>query len=251
MEPNYDFRQFLPFGPSHLVALTVLVSLGCFSIWMHSRRKFSDEVRKNFDRGLAIILLLSVAADPMLCWIRYAPDPELRWRLLVQNSLPFYLCDVVSIVLAVALFTNRQRWVELGYLWGVAGTTQGLITPTLFFDWDTPEYYAFFAQHGGVPLAAVSLVFGMGIYPQPGAWKRAVGWSAFYMLIVFGLNAVFHANYGFLNEKPKVPTLMDHMGPWPWYLVALLGLASVFFMILLALARFFHPHPHPTGRSQA
>ncbi len=37
-------------------------------------------------------------------------------------------------------------------------------------------------------------------------------------------NAIARSNYGFLNEKPSTASLLDLMGPWPWYVVSATGL---------------------------
>jgi hypothetical integral membrane protein (TIGR02206 family) len=133
----------------------------------------------------------------------------------------------------VALITRRQRLAETGYLWGMGGTLQGLITPTLYFDWNTPEYYAFFLQHGGVPVAAAGLVWGMHLKPERGAFGRVVLWSWVYMAAVISLNAMMGRNYGFLNAKPEVHTMMDYMGPAPWHLVSLNLVAFALYALFL------------------
>lgn len=182
---------------------------------------------------LGVILIIAVTLDPILIGLRYYDRQGMASKLIRETALPLYLCDVVSLLLAYALIARRQRFAEMGYLWGIAGTVQGLITPTLYFSWNTVEYYAFFAQHGGVPVAALALAFGTPLTPQQGAFKRAVGWSWVYMLVVYGLNALFNANYGFLNAKPAVGTLFDYMGPYPYCLITLQLVAFTFYFLLL------------------
>ena len=48
-----------------------------------------------------------------------------------------------------------------------------------------------------------------------------------FFVCVIPVNLAFDANYFWLCGKPSRPTLLDHLGPWPWYLfvVALVGLA--------------------------
>ena len=225
-------RDFEPFGLSHLVALAVTILIG----YGLCRLMRSDVAEKWKDRSrliLAIVLFGSVLADPLLAWWRYAHDPEMALKFIVGYSLPFYLCDVVAVILGVALLQKNQRLAEIGYLWGIAGTLQGLITPTLYFDWTTPEYYAFFAQHGGVPVAAMVLVTGMGLKPEPGVFKRALFSSWAYMAIIYALNGMLQTNYGFLNAKPSVSTLFDYMGPWPYYLITLQVIAFGLYALLL------------------
>jgi hypothetical integral membrane protein (TIGR02206 family) len=40
------------------------------------------------------------------------------------------------------------------------------------------------------------------------------------------------ANYGFLRAKPPQASLLDLLGPWPWYILALDALAVVLFTLL-------------------
>ena len=229
-----DSRDFTPFGLSHWVAMTATAAAAAACIFIHRSEKFSARKKRRLDLGLAWALILAVTADPVLTWWRYRSDgADYAWRLVVDNSLPLYLCDVVSLILAAALITRRQRLAEIGYLWGMGGTVQGLLTPTLYFNWDTPEYYAFFVQHGGVPVAASVLVWGLNLKPLPGAFVRAVLLSWAYMAIVMLLNVLIGRNYGFLNGKPEVHTMMDYMGPEPWYLATLNLVAFAFYALLL------------------
>jgi len=238
-----DYREFESFGISHWLALA-RTAVAAVVMVRFMRSPVVPQGRKDRARiVLAVLLLVAVSADPVLTWFRYVGEGrEVAAALVLETALPLYLCDVVSILLALALLTRRQRLAEIGYLWGIAGTVQGLLTPTLYFDWDTPEYYAFFIQHGGVPVAALTLVLGMRLVPEKGAFVRAVYWSWGYMAVVFSLNALMNrifgglelqANYGFLNAKPDVETLFDHMGPWPYYLITLQAIAFTLYALLL------------------
>lgn len=228
-----DDRAFVTFGLPHCVAMAVTVVAAVAMVRWNRSTSISDQSKDRANGILGIILLVAVAMDPILTWWRYREQADLALRLVRETALPLYLCDVVSVVLAVALMTKRQRFAEMGYLWGMAGTVQGLITPTLYFSWDTAEYYAFFAQHGGVPVAALALAFGTSLQPQPGAFRRAIAWSWVYMAVVYALNLLLGANYGFLNAKPAVGTLFDYMGPYPWCLLTLQGVAFAFYFLLL------------------
>jgi hypothetical integral membrane protein (TIGR02206 family) len=45
---------------------------------------------------------------------------------------------------------------------------------------------------------------------------RTAAWA----VAVFGLNLKLGSNYGYLNEKPGAASVLDLLGPWPWYVVA-------------------------------
>lgn len=228
-----DSRAFETFGLPHCAALAATVAASIYMVRLNRSTTVGAERKHSTNVFLGIVLIIAVTLDPILTWLRYSEQPGVAARLVLETALPLYLCDVVSLVLACALIGKNQRYAEMGYLWGIAGTVQGLITPTLYFSWDTPEYYAFFAQHGGVPVAALALAYGTTMRPQEGAFKRAIFWSWVYMVVVYTLNRLLGANYGFLNAKPTVGTLFDYMGPYPWCLITLQFVAFTFYFLLL------------------
>lgn len=227
-----DSVPFTAFSASHGAAVAVTAAAAFAMVRFNRARQISDAWKRRVNLTLAALLILSVLMDPLLTWWRQGSGVEAQ-RMLLENALPIHLCDVVALVLAVAIIRKSQRCAELGYLWGLSGTLQGLITPTLEFDWHSPEYYAFFVQHGGVPTAALTLVFGCGLRPQPGALLRTMKWSWVYMAGACLLNFLLHTNYGYFNGPPPVASLLDFMGPWPWYLLTLQVVAVVFFSLLL------------------
>lgn len=229
MQPDFQL-----FGTAHnLAMLTTLII--AIVVTSYARSGPDERSLKHLRYAMGILLLVAVALDPVLTLVRYGVG-EHGWSLVKDNSLPFYLCDVVAIFLAIALFTKKQRFAEIGYLWGLAGTLQGLIMPTLWFDWREIEFYIFFLEHGGVPIAAVFLVWGMGIIPEKGAFLRAVWWSLGYVAVVMSINFLIGENYGFLNGKPDAETFFDYMGPWPYYLITLHAVAFTLYGILLWIA---------------
>lgn len=228
-----DGSDFVVFGLQHGVAVAAIAFVAGFMVRLNRSRSATAKAKRAANLTLAVVLVVCVLCDPLWTWLRYRVEPDYARWMLIGNALPLHFCDVVSFLLAWALIRPRQRIAELGYLWGLAGTFQGLITPTLKHGWDSPEYWTFFAQHGGVPVAALTLVFGAGLRPQPGALWRAMAWGWLYMAIIFLVNLLLGTNYGFFNRPPEVPSLIDYMGPWPWYLLTLQGVAVLFFFLLL------------------
>jgi len=229
-----DQHTFHLYGVSHFVALFVIAMGGIFMV-AFMRSRISDKVKARVRHSFGLLLIFLVFMDPFLTFMRWG-NTETGWSLFWSTALPLYLCDVVSIVAAIALFTQKYQFVEVAYFWGLAGTVQGLLTPTLGYDWDTIEYYSFFLQHGGIPIAAVTLVWGLGIVPRKGAFKRIVLWSWCYMAMVMGINALIDQNYGFLSSKPDVPTMLDFMGDYPYYLITLQVIAFSLYFVLLKIA---------------
>ena len=88
--------------------------------------------------------------------------------------------------------------------------------------------------HGGVLLAAVFLVVGRRIWPRPGAPVRVFLAALVLTAFVGAVDAVTNGNYMFLREKPAAGSLLNFMGPWPWYIGSAVLLAIVFLALLNA-----------------
>lgn len=173
--------------------------------------------------GLGVLLVASEAA-----WMAWSVARH-EWSLAV--GLPLHLCDAATLLGAAALWTRRRPLVELTYFWACAGTVQAVITPAVPEPFPSFTYFQYYVAHGGVVAAALFLVIGLRIVPAPGAVTRAVLLTAAYTAVVGVVDVVTGADYMFLRQPPPTPSLLDVMGPWPWYL----GTATALGIILFAL----------------
>jgi len=191
---------------------------------------FSWVVRKNskagiiIAKGLAIVLLVNQAIYIPYC---LAQKPIEWFRVL-----PMELCEWITFTAVFALWTRKQIFFVLTYFWGMAGTLQATITPDLAYDIPHMFFFVFFISHVSILVAAMMLTFGFKMRPQP----KSI-WIAFLMLqgylaVTMLVNWIFDTNYGYLCQKPLNPTLFDHLGPWPWYILSLELIAILSFCIL-------------------
>lgn len=177
-----------------------------------------------------ILAFLNLAAYPMvqLAWQGYA-NPG------IENLYPLQLCDFAAMIAGFALLTRKKLLCELTYYWGLAATLQGLITPAIQITYPAGPFLVFFIQHFAIVAAALYLPLADGWRPDRPLWRsplRALLWANAYILFALAVNNLLNANFGFASRKPVNPSLLDHLGPWPWYLVALQGIALLFFLIL-------------------
>jgi hypothetical integral membrane protein (TIGR02206 family) len=150
----------------------------------------------------------------------------------VEQNLPLHLTDVVTIVSALALWTQRVRLVELTYFWALTASLQALLTPNLTERTATIFVVTFFVTHGGAIVAAILLVFGRRIVPPAGAVLRVFTATLVVAAAAAIGNLVTGGNYMFLREKPSTASLLDVMGPWPVYIVSAAVLALALFALL-------------------
>lgn len=147
-------------------------------------------------------------------------------------ALPLQLCDVVAFVAAGALWFRHPLLVELTYFWGLAGTANGLISPDVQDHFPGYLFLQYFIAHGAIVAAALFLVVGLRITPRRGALLRVVALTLALAAIDAVVNLVTGGNYMYLRHTPGVASLLDVMGPWPWYILTAAGLAVVIFLCL-------------------
>jgi hypothetical integral membrane protein (TIGR02206 family) len=175
-------------------------------------------------RMLAIVIIANEAA----WWVWLGTQGI--WS--ASYALPFQLCDVAAVVSAAALWFRQPLLVELTYFWGLAGTANGLITPDVSDHFPSFNFMQYFIAHGAIVAAALFLVIGLKIAPRPGAVVRVFGLTFGLLVLDAGSNLLTGGNYMYLRYTPGAHSLLDVLGPWPWYIVGAAALALVLFTIL-------------------
>lgn len=218
-------RRFELFGADHLVVLGLTLAVG-FALVALARRYGEGRVGLALRAGVALALLAGVA---------FYVVAELRQgEVHLLALLPLHLCDAAIFVAVFALVTRRPLACELVYFWAFSGSTLAMLTPEVWYAFPDWRFVVFFSMHALTVVAAAVLVFGLGCRPRPGAAWRAFGLTALYAGFVAAVDVAFDANFLYLRAKPATPTLLDHFGPWPWYLVVA-GIVGLALFHLLAL----------------
>lgn len=218
--PDAPIFHFL--GTSHVCVLALTAALAAGMILLASSRWKNTAL--GAERVLALLLLLEWPANVLLSAYTGELDRSL-W-------LPAHLCDVAAIIGGFALLSHKHLLCELLYFWGLAGTMQGMLTPELTLDFPQPRFFMFFELHMGVVIAAVYIVLGARVQPRRGAVIRAVGLLCVYAFFAGIINLILGTNYGFLCAKPFAGSLLDYLGPWPWYVGGMGAVGLVFFTML-------------------
>ena len=207
------------FGISHLLVLALTLVLPLALAGLVRRRPLDRLVRWS----LAAILVLGWAG-----W--YAADAQ-AGLLTRDNGLPLNLCDWAEAALILALLTRNAFAYELGYFWGLGGTLQGVLTPTINWDWPDPQFLFFFIQHSGVVAALLYLTLGTRLRPRWLSLRRVVAASFVYLGVVALADWALGVNYGFLRAKPLTASLLDALSPWPWYIPELVAIGFGFVLV--------------------
>jgi hypothetical integral membrane protein (TIGR02206 family) len=175
--------------------------------------------------GLFLVLIISeISLQVWLWWTGH-------WSY--QYSLPLHLSSISLILSAILLLTRKYALFEFTYFVGVGSALQAMITPDIsLYTFPHYRYVHFFISHGGTVIANLFMVFVAGYRPTGNSIWKAFLWLNIYTLIVFITNFLIEGNYMYISEKPVNPSLIDYLGPWPWYILSLEAIALVTFLIL-------------------
>jgi len=208
------------FGWVHAGLLLTIV-LAAALLAFRSRQQRLPWIRVRLALGYGL------AANELIWWIfRYSHEG------IHLTNLPLQLCDVTLWVTILACLTAAPLAIEFAYFAGMAGSGMALLTPDLWSPWPSYPAVYFFLAHGGVVTASAVLVFGRIQPLRTGALWRSYALLTAYTMVLGAFNGVVGANYMYLCRKPRNPSLLDWLGPWPIYLAGAAGVGFVLFWLL-------------------
>jgi hypothetical integral membrane protein (TIGR02206 family) len=213
---------FRTFGTQHLVTLGVIVGLCALLFWTARDR---NSLKRTY---LGRLLGLALLGYVVCIYAQQGFAHALRW----EYSLPLDLCHLVLIACILSLFRPNQFTTEIAYYWGLGGGVQAAVTPDLAQGFPSWDFVLFFWGHGATLLAIVFLIADRNFTPRKKNVLRMMIGLNVYALAVGTINAIAGWNYGYLCRKPAMPSLLDFLGPWPWYLLSLELIAFLSFLIL-------------------
>ncbi len=223
MPAGHPFRLF---GPDHLLTL-VLIAAVIFAVVRAVRR---GSERRTRTLGWCVALLLVGYAA--VTYTQKGLAGELSW----DSALPLELCHWVMAACVLATLCRIRLAAEIAFFWGSTGTLLSALTPDIGQGFPSWEFILFFWSHGGI-LLAIAFVLARGFRPDRSSVLRMMLALNIYAAVVGMLDALFGWNYGYLCGKSANPTLLDYLGPWPWYLLTIEGIALASFYLLWRVSR--------------
>lgn len=216
-------QRFESYGTSHLTVLAIF-AVGVVLIVLAGRRVRGRPGEVVARRALAVVLLCVTIPLQVL---QLLPG---EWDL--QTSLPLQLCDLGWMFAAYALWTRHRLAATITYLWGITLTTQGMFTPDLASEFPEARFLMFWGMHLLIVWASFFLVLGLGILPTWRTYRLTVAVTLVWAAGAYLFNVVAGTNYGYLNRLPKNASLLDHLGPWPLYVVLEIAIVAAVWALL-------------------
>jgi hypothetical integral membrane protein (TIGR02206 family) len=218
-------QAFRLFGPSHWAVLATTAAVTAALVLL-ARRPGGARAARLAAWSLAGLLLFDELAVVALAAHDDLPT--------LKDHLPFQLCDWVIAACVAALVLRRQLAYELAYFWGLSGTLQAVLTPDLAVDFPDLHFLTFQIHHAGVIVAVLYLTLGLGMRPRRRSVLYAWLWLQSYGVVAALADWLLDSNYGYLRSKPAQASLLDYLGPWPWYLASLEALSLLLFLACYA-----------------
>ena len=220
---DYTGGPFQLLSPGHLIALAVIVGINGSLFYFG---KSLDHRGCAYIRyGLAALMLTNEAAWHLWNWLTGL------WS--IQTMLPLHISSLMVYLSAFTLITGSTRWHHLIYFLGVSTSMQPLITPDVSI-YGFPHFRVFqtFIGHGGIFTTGCYIIFVRQYIPSWKSMVKAAITAALYLIFMGMVNTLIGSNYLFLARKPEASTVLDIFGPWPWYILGMVGLGSIVFLLL-------------------
>ncbi|WP_433944157.1 YwaF family protein [Paenibacillus sp. SN-8-1] len=215
--------SFVAFSASHLIILgiflfSLLLLYGC-------RKWLQKPSRSQAGRYIlaGILILCELSLNIWYVWGK---------RFDVKDTLPLELCSI-SLYLCVFMLLFKNRFIfQIVYFTGIGGALQAILTPALSYPYPHFRFIEFFLAHIAIILSVLYMVWVEGFKPS----LRSVGITMVFLnillVLILLINHLTGGNYMFLSHKPETASLMDFLGPYPWYIVSLETVACILFLLL-------------------
>lgn len=155
----------------------------------------------------------------------------------LQDDLPIHLCNFVSLIMPFYFLSPGRKAFGVLYFWIMVGTFQAIVTPGLEQSFPHFWYFRYWVIHCGLVIQVLYAIIVLGERIGFDDFKRAFVFTNLYALFTLGVNLMLGTNYFYTLEKPATASLLDLLGPWPWYLLT--GQLMMMAMFSIYLLPFF------------
>ena len=208
------------------VAATAVVTLAFIGGGM----RLCEAGRQKAARVLAVIIGVIYTADTI--WIQINATHG-SW----EQNLPFHYCSFMLLVAIYALWTSNKTACWVLYFGALTACLQGLITPALETDFPQPRYFLFFAIHGILMPAALSVPLLLNMKARFRDVVVSLLLMDAYLVLIHPVNLLLGTNYGFTMKSPVPGCILDYLGPAPWYYLLLQPAVLALFSLMYLFVR--------------
>ncbi|MCM3785194.1 TIGR02206 family membrane protein [Neobacillus mesonae] len=226
----YDAPRFELMSIAHLGALGVIFALLLAMFLYRSKIRSSLPGKKTLRYVLMAVLFLSQLSLEAWYQIYDLWDPA--------YTLPLELCSITLILSFFMLLTRNRLLYIIVFYAGICGALAALVTPDLVYTFPHFRFNQFFIAHGAIIASALYMTW----IEEERLSLKSVPVIMLLLNIIAGIvwcvNQWLGSNYMFLAHKPAGPSILDLLGPYPYYILVEELVALVIFSVMYTL--FFY-----------
>ncbi len=220
--PNpYNGVQFSFMGTSHVIVILTIVVI---SILTYKYRERLKRYKKWIRMMMGVTLLILHITKYV--WLYFNGIHEL------DNFLPLHLSSMTTMLMGIILIINHEGLCKIIYFWAMIAGLQATFVPELEHGFNHLRFYQFFIDHALLFYAPFFMTVIYGYRPTYKTLWKSYFYLFLYALFVMMMDFMLDVNYMILKEKPSIPTPLDYMGDWPYYLIFLVIAELAFFHLL-------------------
>ena len=223
---TYD--PFILFGTSHIVSIVIAIFLSIF-IPIFAKKRLAENSQHILGSVIGYLVMSSY-----LIWITLE---IIAGTFNIRLHLPIHLCRMANLLIPFVMVTRSYLFYEILYFWGFSGMLQAIITPDIAAGFPHFQFFRFWLAHHGMIIALIYATVVYGMRPSfKSVWKSMLAINIFLLVSIIA-NISLDANYFWISGKPinemgeHVPSLLDYLGPWPWYILAAEFVALAHFLL--------------------
>ncbi|KEK24258.1 YwaF family protein [Bacillus gaemokensis] len=205
-------EPFVPYSKQHVIIL-LLIGVGIYCIY-----QYQDLLRQQQWNMMV--------RYTMACFFIGSEIGLDLWQVKagifqLSTSLPFELCTVSLLLATIMVITKSYKIYEIVFFTGIIGASQAILTPNLQYAFPHFRFIEYFIAHVLLIWAPLFMTWVEGYRPTLQSIKRTMLFLNILIPIVSFVNYNTGGNYMFLAHKPETASLLDMLGPHPYYIISL------------------------------
>ena len=213
--------KFILFSNEHLIT----VGIGFISCILLVFLGFFTEKKATFAKIVAIAVLGVKIAELLFRHHYYGET--------VAELLPLQLCPIVIILSIFMMFFHSEVLFQPVYFWSI-GAFFAILMPDIRDGMSNFASQSFFITHFFILFSTAYAFVHFRFRPTKAGFLCSFLLLVTLAFIMYFVNNKLGTNFLYVNHPPVTKSLMDFMGPWPYYIFSLAGIdiAISFFMYL-------------------
>ena len=213
--------KFILFSNEHLIT----VGIGFISCILLVFLGFFTEKKATFAKIVAIAVLGVKIAELLFRHHYYGET--------VAELLPLHLCPIVIILSIFMMFFHSEVLFQPVYFWSI-GAFFAILMPDIRDGMSNFASQSFFITHFFILFSTAYAFVHFRFRPTKAGFLCSFLLLVTLAFIMYFVNNKLGTNFLYVNHPPVTKSLMDFMGPGPYYIFSLAGIdiAISFFMYL-------------------